>query len=181
MNKMIKIFFLIIFGLALFSCGTEVSSFDTASTAPTGGGATPGETDQTPNPTPPSNYNLTHFFVALDASTSYPHYVSQLNSYGSQCSIAPTSTGNDLSCIVEVPELSLYFGGLNFAVNVPAGMCEYVSRKPFWFYNKEVGKGPTAIHLEETTNATGNISSRCSVNGSPLTAVCSSFEESFPY
>ena len=177
MNKTIKIFFLLIFGLSLFSCGSEVSSFDAASTATGGGGTNSPVDNPTPDPTPPANYNLTHFFVALDTSTTYPHYMSRLNSYGSQCSIAPTSTGNDISCVVEVPELSLYFGGLNFAVNVPAGMCEYVARKPYWFYNKEIGTGPAAVQLEETTNSTGTVSTRCSVNGSALTSVCSNFSE----
>ncbi len=177
MNKVIKIFFVLIFGFYLFSCGAEVSSFDESSTATGGGGTNTPVSNPTPDPLPPSNYDLSHFFVALDTSTTYPHYVSQLNSYGSQCSIAPTSTGNDLSCVVEVPELSLFYGGLNFAINVPAGMCEYISETPYWYYNNELGYGPTAIHLEETTNSNDVVSSRCSVNGSGFSSNCTSFAE----
>ena len=177
MKTATKIFLLFIFGFYLFSCGSEVSSFDAAST--TTGGGNSGNSGTT-NPvvvTPPSNYDLSNFFVALDATTTYPYYVSQLNSYGSKCSIAPTSTGNDLSCVVEVPELSLFYGGLNFAVNVPAGMCEYTSETPYWYYNNEVGYGPSAIKIEKTTNSTGGVSFRCSVNGSGLSSTCSGYQE----
>ncbi len=177
MNKVIKIIFLLIFGLHLFSCGSEVSSFDESSTA---GGNTPANNptpDPTPNPTPPANYDLSQFFVALDATTTYPYYVSQLNSYGSKCSIAANSTGNDMSCVVEVPELSLFYGGLNFAINVPAGMCEYISETPYWYYNKELGYGPPAVKIEKTTNSTGGVSFRCSVNGSVLSSTCSAYQE----
>lgn len=180
MNRITKIFFLLICGLYLFSCGSEVSSFDESSlsSGSGGGGSTDsGNGDSAADPTPPSDYNLSHFFVALDTSTTYPHYVSQLNSHGTKCSIAPTSTGNDLSCVVEVPELSLFYGGLSFAINVPAGMCEYVSELPYWYYNKEVGYGPPEVHIEKTTNADAGVSFRCSVNGSGLSSNCSGFQE----
>ncbi len=162
----------------MFSCGSEVSSFDESSTTTDSGSSNDGSGSDTVV-TPPSNYDLTHFFVALDTSTSYPHYVSQLNSYGSKCSIAPTSTGNDLSCVVEVPELSLFYGGINFAVNIPAGMCEYVSEKPYWYYNKEVGIGPTAVSIEKTTDSTGGVSFRCSSAGAALSSTCTGEEVNF--
>ncbi len=178
MNKTTKIFFCIIFGLTLFSCGSEVSSFDEASLSPgSSGGGGNNPTDTTPVPTPPSNYDLSQFFVALDATTTYPYYVSQLNAHGTKCSIAANSTGNDLSCVVEVPELSLFYGGLNFAINVPAGMCEYISETPYWYYNNEVGYGPAAVHIEKTENSTGGVSFRCSVNGSGLSSTCSGYQE----
>ncbi len=177
MNKVIKIFFLLIFGFYLFSCGAEVSSFDEASTATGGGGSGNTDTDTGGVATPPSDYNTSHFFVTLDTTTTYPHYVSQLNAHGTKCSIASTLTGNDLSCVVEVPELSLYYGGLKFAVNVPAGMCDYISETPYWYYNKEVGYGPTAVGIEKTTNSSGGVSFRCSANGSPLSSTCTGYNE----
>jgi len=131
---------------------------------------------------PPSNYSTAQeFFVTLDSTTNYPYYVSQLNSYGSRCAVDKNDvTHRNISCVVDVPELALYFGGIKLAVNVPSGMCEYMTEIPYWYYNEEIGYGPTAIGLEITTQeGVEGQSYRCSVNGSPLSTTCFGYDEAY--
>jgi len=139
-------------------------------------------------PSLPSDVSTTNqFFVTLDTKTTYPYYVSRMSSlgvpqYGSKCAVDKSSSSTqNLTCIIEAPELSLWYGGLQMAVNIPAGMCEYMREVPYWYYNNEVGVGPTAIGLEvtTTTNAAGKSTNsyRCSVNGSSFSDNCSGYDE----
>ncbi|MFN3697328.1 MAG: hypothetical protein ACK4VO_07800 [Pseudobdellovibrio sp.] len=137
---------------------------------------------------PPADVSTaSQFFVAVDTKTVYPTYTSQIGalgvpSYGTKCAVEKSTTAHQsLSCVVEAPELSLWYGGLQLAVNIPSGMCEYMREIPYWYYNKEIGVGPTAITKEitNTSDATGGVTTtyRCSVDGSGLSATCSGYTE----
>lgn len=46
-----------------------------------------------------------------------------------------TDQSNDILCWLEGDETQLFFSGSDFQVNVPAGQCEYVQVKPYYFWN----------------------------------------------
>lgn len=134
---------------------------------------------------PPSDVSTSNqFFVGVDTKTTYPSYMSQMTSlgvpqYNTKCAIDKSSTSHqNINCVMEAPELSLWYGGVQLALNIPAGMCEYLKEIPYWYYNKETGYGPTSITIEKTSRPNVASSFRCSVNGSAL-STCSGYTEAY--
>lgn len=173
--KSTRIVILLLIAVFVFSsCGGSqmTLSSESESSSSSGTTTTPSDpTGQEDDPNVPAGYDVaTEFFVTLDALTSYPHYVSQLNSYSDRCKITSgTTPAQDIDCVVEAPELGFYYGGAEIALNVPAGMCEYTRVTPYWYYNYEVGIGPEEIEIETSVNAEGNVMGyRCGVDGGAL-------------
>lgn len=66
-----------------------------------------------------------------------------------ECKVPLGTTGAaaDITCIMEIEELDLFFHDLDIQIHVPSSMCSYVRERPYWFYAYEVGRGPsTASH-----------------------------------
>jgi hypothetical protein len=116
--------------------------------------------------------------VANDEELANYHVRTQA-SFGTSCSVARTASNQDLTCYVDVPEGDLYFYGLDFVYNVPAGMCKYFRKTTYWYYNEEVGVGPSSLVLDIDLNAeaTAITSATCNVNGGGVVPCNSVFPE----
>ncbi|MFN3454409.1 MAG: hypothetical protein ACK41T_05560 [Pseudobdellovibrio sp.] len=202
--KMFKTLSLVlIMSLFFSSCDTTGNSFGTDLSSEDGGGSGGGNDGSgSEQPTKPpisvsSNYNFaTDFFATIDTKTTYPYYLSKLNQHGTHCKVASgTIAPSDTMCVLEAPEFGFYFGGVNLVVNSPPGMCEYTRIIPYWYYNEEVGVGPTSVEIETTITTTksldasgvvtnvvvSNPSYRCAENGAPLGSCNAAFlEVTFP-
>lgn len=101
-----------------------------------------------------------YFYVGLDTSDGLIAHVHGSTGFAAPCGVDKASLSNeDITCIAEIPEGDLYMKDLSFIVNVPpGGMCRYLTRQPYWFYNYEVGKGPETIDVtaDKIVNASGD-------------------------
>ena len=129
------------------------------------GGETAGET-------------VSDLFVAVGNTGELNSHVRTVGSFTTKCTIPSTTTAiNDVQCIVDVPEGNLNFYGIKFNYNIPSGMCRYLRRTTYWYYNQEIGVGPTQVYLEKSINGDGVTTGyRCGENGGPL-GPCSSLTE----
>lgn len=131
-----------------------------------------------PSPTPalPGTSNgllsdLDYFYVGVDTTEDAIAHVHSTTGFSSNCGVSKDSTTNeDITCIVEVPEADLYAKTLELKYNVPAGMCRYLRRGVYWFYNDEVGVGPSNININivNAVDGSGNITTStytCTVDG----------------
>ncbi len=117
------------------------------------------------------------FYVGVGNPTEVKSHVRTAGSFGTSCSLPATSTSQDLVCIVDVPEGDIQFNGLKLSYNAPKNMCRYLTRRTYWFYNQEVGTGPTAIEINKTVNAMNLVTSyQCSIDGGAF-GVCTGFSE----
>lgn len=148
-----------LFCLLLVSCGGGGGSAlpSAGSGGSSGGGSAVGES--------PSD-----FYIAVSNQSELGAHVRTVGSFSTRCTIPSTTTAiTDLQCIVDVPEGNLNLFGIKFAYNIPAGMCRHLRRSTYWFYNQEIGTGPTSLYLEKTVNASGVVTGyRCGENGGPL-------------
>lgn len=46
-----------------------------------------------------------------------------------------TDEVNDIVCWLEADETQLYFNGADFQTNIPAGYCDYIQVRPYYFWN----------------------------------------------
>lgn len=161
-------------GLFFTSCGgnqTALSSNTTSGTTtvnptPTASGE-PSIEEAEENATIPAGYDAGNIFVTVPDTFDDTNFSSIAGAYSQKCSFTSSSLVNDLTCVVEIGELSLFFNGIKFQYNVPVNQCKYIETEPYWFYNYEVGTGPTDVVVNVTKNASGTVtSSSCSVDGS---------------
>tara|TARA_B110001454_G_scaffold218991_1_gene249082 strand:+ start:128854 stop:130035 length:1182 start_codon:yes stop_codon:yes gene_type:complete len=119
------------------------------------------------------------FYVRVFDEEKFPYYMSKLGDFNTKCAIASGSSAQNLDCVLDMNELDLYFHGVSFQYNVPSGMCSYFSRSTYWYYNYEVGYGPSTFVRNETKDASGNlVSSSCVIDG-VTQAGCSNSESSY--
>ncbi len=110
------------------------------------------------------------FYVRVYDQGLYPYYTNQAGAWGTDCSIPNGSTEQDIICYIDVNEGDLYANPVTLQYNVPAGMCSYLEYKPYWYFNNEVGFGPTSYTEIINEDSNGNVTSvDCSVNGVPAT------------
>lgn len=163
-----KIILVFLSSAYLMSCtgGTANSSFGSSSNNGASGGP-PGSSDGVVDPS--------YFFVGVDSTVNDVAHVHLDGQFGSTCSIDPSTSLNDLVCIVDAPEAEVFMHGLALKYNVPPGMCRYLRRQTYWFYNHPVGYGPGSITVNQTfTDGTFSAGS-CSINGGATSlAACTS-------
>jgi hypothetical protein len=117
------------------------------------------------------------FYVRVYDQGLFPYYTNQAGAWGTDCSIANGLTSQDIICYIDMNEGDLYASPLSLQYNVPPSMCAYLDFKPYWYFNSEVGFGPSSYTEIINEDANGNVTSvECSVNGvpaSPSVAGCS--------
>ena len=106
------------------------------------------------------------FYVGVDSEVNDIAHVHQDGIFGKSCSIDPNSSLQDIICIVDAPEAEIYMHGLALKYNVPPGMCRYLGQKPYWFWNHEVGYGPSLIEINMTVTDGVVSAATCQFNGS---------------
>lgn len=115
--------------------------------------------------------DLDYFYVGIDTTKDAIAHVHSDTDFSTPCGINKSSTSHeDITCLIEVPEADLYAKTLEMKFNVPANMCRYLVRRPYWFYNYEIGTGPkdVTIDIYNTYNGADEIISTvytCTVDG----------------
>ena len=96
---------------------------------------------------PPDLTTLQYFQVRniTQASTSYHFHKYGAGNASTDCQIPITAIAdgetkltdesNDILCWLEAEEQQVYFNGVDFQVNTPAGVCEYIEIKPYYYWN----------------------------------------------
>lgn len=108
------------------------------------------------------------FYVRLYDEAKFSYYMSKMGDFKTPCSIANGKTGQVLDCVLDMNELDIYYHGMSLQYNVPSTMCNYVKFSTYWYYNYEVGTGPTTITSTQTKDKEGNVlSSSCTMDGDP--------------
>lgn len=187
MNGSLKVFqtvVLLIFVVLFFtSCGgsqTTLSSGAASGTTTGGGGNNTGQSSGTQtieeeeaSATIPAGYIATELFATVPETVDYLNLTTVDQVYSQRCKFTNGSVINDLTCTVQANELSLFYDGIKFQYNVPANQCNYIGTYPYWYYNYEIGTGPTDVIVNVNKDASGTVTSTsCSVDGSAL-ASCS--------
>lgn len=113
-----------------------------------------------------------YFYVGVDTSKGAIAHVHSSTGFATPCGISKDSLANeDITCIIEMPEGDIYGKNLELKYNIPNGdMCRYLVTEPYWFYNYEVGEGPSsmAMSVDQTVNASGDVTGAtysCSFEG----------------
>ena len=166
-------------GVFFTSCGgsqTTLGSNAASGTTTPGGntGQSSGTStieEEEKNATIPSGYSASSLFVTVPDSIDYLNFASVDNVYSEKCTFTSASVVNDLTCTVQAGELALYHDGLKLQYNVPANQCSYIGTLPYWYYNYEVGTGPTDVVVNVTKDSSGTVlSTSCSVDGGALSS-----------
>lgn len=160
-------------GLFFTSCGGSQSTLSsTASGTATGGntGQSSGTQtieDEEKNATIPAGYSSSELFVTVPDSIDYTNFSSINGAFAQKCDFTSSALINDITCTVQAGELALFHQGLKLQYNVPADKCDYIGTKPYWYFNSEIGYGPTDVIVNVAKNSSGTVTSTsCSVDGS---------------
>ncbi len=106
------------------------------------------------------------FYVRVFETGKFSYFMSKLGDFSTACEVKDKTTGTSLNCLVDIPELDLYYNGISFQYNFPATMCNYSLQRTYWHYNFEVGNGPTSTAVTQTRNAEGVLlSTTCVIDG----------------
>lgn len=130
--------------------------------------------------------NAKYFYVGVDTTSELISHVRSISNFSTPCGISKDSVANeDLTCLIDAPEADLHNKNLELKFNVPPGMCRYLVRKIYWFYNREVGYGPSSIvaTVAKTINASGDLTGvtySCSFDGGAADANCDNHPEISP-
>jgi hypothetical protein len=87
--------------------------------------------------------NLHKTAKAFGANLTFPE-TDLTTELTSECKVETGTTGAaaDITCILEIEELDLYFNPIALQIHVPSSMCNYVRERPYSFYAYEPGQGP---------------------------------------
>jgi hypothetical protein len=106
------------------------------------------------------------FWVRLYDSGKFPFHAHKSTGFSDECKIPFATSLSAIDCNVEVNELDLYFNKIQFHYNVPTGMCDYLRITPYYFYNQEIGYGPSDVVINVTYDSTNAVvTSDCVVDG----------------
>jgi hypothetical protein len=108
------------------------------------------ETETEVDPSDPPNLSILSSFQLRNITandTSYHMHKYGKNNQSAACEIpiADLEDGDsilvdgssDILCWLEAEEIQLYFNGANLQVNAPAGQCEYIQVKPYYYWNAQ--------------------------------------------
>lgn len=162
MLRLITIVFLI--------AGALISAGCSGGSAVTGGDNFPSTLPEDPT----AGFDTSGFFIGVRNTTEISSHVRTAGSFGTTCAIAGDAASTDLICYVDVPEGDLYFSGVELVYSAPAGMCRYLRRETYWFYNEEVGYGPSDLTIDVSLDASSNITASACTTEDFGPAACTS-------
>lgn len=102
--------------------------------------------------------NTNSFGLSVDPEGHYSYYLNKVGQpWGTACSISNTAPlGENSTCILDVNELDMWFWGIKLQIQSPPNMCKYVNFYNYYFYNFEVGYGPSTYTVYiDNRNASG--------------------------
>lgn len=101
------------------------------------------------------------FKLVHTMSEEFSHFMHDAESLSEECKVVATSSGlnaknydrtnTDIAkdCFLEVEEMDLFFQGANLQLTADEGMCEYISFRPFSFWQYQAGKTTKTLHRVE--------------------------------
>ena len=89
-------------------------------------------------------------------------YLHAFNSFNAPCAATVGQAPTDTNCLLSVREQDLWSNGMNYAINVPPGMCKYLEEVQYSYYNNQAGFGPSSFDVTITTTASGPAVTACS-------------------
>jgi hypothetical protein len=114
------------------------------------------------------------FYVRLYDEGKFPFYMSQKSDFTKECKIEKDDANQTMECSLELNELDLFYWGFTLQHNFPSSMCSYRRILPYWYYNYEIGVGPSTFDIAVTKNEDGEVlSSSCTIDS---VATCSGAE-----
>ncbi len=116
-------------------------SLDEATTG--GGGGTGGDDEQ-------ENIPSTEFFeVQVNTSSEWDVVISKNGDGSTACR---AQSGEDAFCVVDMPELDMFFRGFTMNDALPGDLCEYRRFVPYFYNIAPVGVIPGAVFYEENSD-----------------------------
>lgn len=122
--------------------------------------------------------NGNRFLVDIVDERKFPFYFNKTGAgipFGTPCAITAQSNERDVTCILDIPEGDVYFHGFEFNFQSPPGMCRYIERTNYSYYNYETGIGPKNISVfvnennEPHPGCGATNAARCaSIDGGPI-------------
>lgn len=89
------------------------------------------------------------FYVGVNSAINTIAHVHTDQGFSDRCVVSSTTvTSQDKVCYIEMPEADIYYQDLALKYNVPSSMCRYLKITPYWFYNEEIGNGPSTINVK---------------------------------
>lgn len=141
-----------------FGCSKSKSSSEQASIDDDDGGSG--------NNPPVGNVDDNDFWVRLYDNGVFPYHTHKSTGFSDSCKISASTSLSTIDCIIDANELDLYYNDIEFHYNVPTGMCDYFRITPYYFYNKEIGTGPSSITMNITFDENNAVVSHdCVVDG----------------
>jgi hypothetical protein len=114
------------------------------------------------------NVDPTKFSVIASNAFAQSH-TRTLADFSTPCEIPAGTVDQDLVCIIDMKEQDIYFQGLRLNYNAPDDMCDYLVRQTYWYYNNEIGEGPSSIVTSATFDGTDTynpgVPAQCTVDG----------------
>jgi len=140
-----------LFGLGLIVSGCEVSNTAATTPAPGGGGSGGGDG---------AGDALVFQVTATAKDANYSILVSKDGDGTTPC--VPDADEKEITCIVDLEELDLFFHGLTITATAPYASCKYVGSRPQFYSVAPVGHQPTDVFYEIDANGaledpTGNV------------------------
>lgn len=145
----------------LGACSAAQQTSSSVSFAPT---PTPSPSDGAvtmPTPsvgTTPAPTGISNLSITTDLPSIVYYTLHEASDWTKPCQVdvnPATTTAKDISCVLEIEELDLYFQSFNLNWSIPTNSCAYVAVHPYWFMQYEPGTGPTAISY--TVQSDGSI------------------------
>jgi hypothetical protein len=122
--------------------------------------------------------DTTAFWVKAYDTGEYLVHTRSTAAFGTECKILKAAGNTDLECIVDINEGDLFYHGLKLHYNVPPEMCAYLRRSPYWYWNYEVGVGPSTLEINITKDANSIVTaSDCTVNGGAADPGCDDLDD----
>ena len=173
MKTLIKIsglFLAFLFFILNVGCSGGASTALPDLTPGSGGGSIPGTSNGTAS--------ADDFFISVDSTNNSIAQVHTAASFATKCAASKTLTTNtDISCIIDSPEGDVYNKGVVMSFHAPQGMCNYLERSTYWYWNQPVGYGPTNIVINATVSGSTTVSYNCAVDGGAIDPSCASQPE----
>jgi hypothetical protein len=143
--KLVKLFFVLsmLSALPLLS-GCSLDEVTQGGGGGGGGGGGSGDDSET------ENIPSTEFFeVQVNTSSEWDVVISKNGDGSTACK---AEAGEDAFCVVDMPELDMFFRGFTMNDALPGDMCEYRRFVPYFYNIAPVGVNPGAVFYEEDSD-----------------------------
>lgn len=104
------------------------------------------------------------FSVALkvDPTDGTPRFLHRFDSINQPCRVTAAESPKRIDCLLHMQEYDLFYSGWTVNMNVPPGMCPFIERDVYSYYNYRPGTGPVTTTI--TLDSSGAMTA-CTMDG----------------